>query len=363
MNALRYDTQCSLKGRYLLVLAFFALFSDIASAGFEPETQFHHVPVFSIRPGEPIYLEADITDPLGIRQVRCYFQYEESAPYLFVEMRPTTHGYACWLPAPATHVYRIYYLLMAVNADRQVVRTSPFRVTIQGEPGDRNNIDPFVSITVKSDIRIPDSVFTGFAPVNPPIHHVVDEKENYGLQVALYDMSQNPEYRYGFFGGFEVDIHKNTMIPIRGYMGFPVSPDMEGEMTLSGEATAEGYPDINGANWSGSFYVASSSGLLLSNKIPITALVVQDGWGNVKIAVTSNRACPGRNLFSGTINTSGYMMVYDLFCDDEDWTTHWHTATSTSIQIMDYIDPPYYQTLNVVDLTRPGPIPMPVAPR
>jgi hypothetical protein len=75
----------------------------------------------------------------------------------------------------------------------------------------------------------------------------------------------------------------------------------------------------------------------------------------------TNKQCPGSSFSGGSINESGFINIYDD-CDGELWTTHWQTATSTSIQLMDFIDPPLYKKLNVVEITRPEPNPAPAMP-
>jgi hypothetical protein len=148
--------------------------------------------------------------------------------------------------------------------------------------------------------------------------------------VALYDLSQDPGYGYGFFGGFEIDPDSQLISPVQGFMAFPVSVSPKAFVTPDQEVIPEIFPDerfsdINGSEWSGYFYVADKYGKLLSGKTPVTATVNQDDSGNVTIRI-SNQQCPGRKSFSrGKINESGYILIYDD-CDGEDWTTHWPTG-------------------------------------
>ncbi len=108
-------------------------------------------------------------------------------------------------------------------------------------------------------------------------------------------------------------------------------------------------PDVNGSNWSGYYAVTGTS-----TYIPITASIYQSG-SNVE--VVTSKSGMGHRL-SGTINSSGYMYMYDHY-DGEIWTTHYGPATSSNVRLYDYVCPTCSQ-LYVIALTRPAP---PVAPK
>ena len=112
------------------------------------------------------------------------------------------------LPVPASHINQIEYVFVALDSLSHVVKTHVFHASIKGVPEDLTSpsekSQPAVS--VKSDIPISKNITDGFA-TSEPIFTVVSSKKRYGLQVALYDMSQNPDYGYGFFGGFEIDLN------------------------------------------------------------------------------------------------------------------------------------------------------------
>lgn len=352
----------------LLIFISFVFSPGISNAKFVPEIRIEHSPSATMPKGERIRLEARITAADKLGEVRCYFKYGADKPYLFVEMKQTEQGFECWLPTPAGHVDQVEYLFLAVDSISHVVKTHVFRASIEGDP----EIDALPSegsalpISVMSDIPIPTDLTDAFAADDRPDYEVVSAKKTYGLQVALYDLSQNPVYGFGFFGGFEIDPDSQLISPVQGYVEFPVSVSPKALVTPKQEAVPNIFPDerfsdMNGSEWSGYFYVADNNGNLLSGKTPVTATVNQDDSGNVTIWI-SNQQCPGRKSFSrGKINDSGYILIYDD-CDGEDWTTHWRAATSTSIQLMDYIDIPYYKKLNVLDITRPEPTPTPPIP-
>ena len=359
-----------LLGRLLILLSF--VFSPgISNAKYVQEIRIEHSPSATVPSGERIRLEARISAPDKLGEVRCYFKYESDKPYLFVEMRQTGQGFECWLPTPASHVDQVEYLFLAVNSMSHVVKTHVFHASIEGNPV--NSALPSVgsasTVSVKSDIPIPTDVTGAFAATDRPDYQVVSPEKRYGLRVALYDVSRDPNYVYGFFGGFEIDPDSQQISPVRGFMAFPVSGAPEVKVSPKQEVVPEIFPeqrfsDINGSEWSGYFYVVDKYGNLLSGKTPVTATVNQDDSGNVAISI-SNKQCPGRSSFSrGLINESGYISIYDD-CDGELWTTHdGPTATSTSIYIMDFVDPlkNNYNKLNVVDLTRPEPNPAPAMP-
>lgn len=356
-----------LLGWMLLSLSF--VFSpSISIAKYVPDIRIEHSPPTSLPRGDRIHLKARISDPNRLNEVRCYFKYEAENSYLFVEMNQTEQGFECWLPEPASHIQQVEYVFVAVDSMSHVVRTHAFHASIEGDTEDRavSSGSSELAVSVKSDVPIPADLAGGFATTDQPIYTVVTANMRFGLQVAIYDLSQDPGYGYGFFGGFDIEPNSQYISPVRGYRAFSASVSSGDRLLFDNRIITESYadqsyPNITGADWSGYFYVADSHGGLLSGKSPVTASVYHDGGGNVTIAI-SNHECPGRDSFSrGRMDTSGYILIYDD-CDDEDWTTHWRTATSTSIQIMDFIDPPYYRKVNVVELTRSDPNPRPAAP-
>ncbi len=336
-----------------------------ADAQFVPDTRIEHSPPTIFQQGERIRLQARMTDPNGLSEARCYFRYETNAPYLFVEMNQIAQGYECRLPVPAPHIRQIEYLLVAVNSLAHAIKTEIFHIAPAGEAEGGPSL-PFAgsgqAIALQSDIPFSQDIVKGFALTDQPICTVVPAPKRFGLRVGIYDMSADPVYAVGFFGGFTIDLSNQLISSVRGFVDFSTPPaTAEGALPDSANIAA-GYPDINGTNWSGYFYVVNRSGTPISAKTHVTASVYHNGSGSVSIQILSNRGCPGRDSYSrGSMNTSGYILIYDD-CDGEDWTTHWTVATSTHLQILDYIDPPYYQKLNIVDLTRPNPIPTPAAP-
>ena len=338
------------------------------NAKYVPDIRIEHSPPATFPGGERIHLKAGIVDTEKPIEARCYFKYETEGPFLFVGMSQAAQGYECWLPVPASHIDRVEYVFVAVDSMAHVVRSNSFQASIDVDPGDHAlpSEGSGVPITVKSDIPLPSSVTDGFSTIDQPIYQNVPAEKQHGLRVAIYNLSQDPGYGYGFFGGFKYDLNNRSISPIRGYRAFTASATSGARVMLEQGIAAESaleqsYPDITGSDWSGYFFVVDNNGNLLSDKTPVAASVYHDGSGNVSITV-SNHQCPGRNSYSrGRMDSAGFILIYDD-CDDQDWTTHWRTATSTSIQLMDFIDPPYYKKLNVLEITRPNPSPTPAAP-
>ena len=306
---------------------------------------------------------ARIADSGKVTEVRCYFKYEAANPYLFVRMQPTEQGFDCWLPVPASQVDRIEYVFVAVDALSQIVRSSVFYATIS--PLEKGRVEPSErrqgAVTVKSELPIPNQSAAAFASTDQPAYTIVAANKQYGLRAGIYDSAQDPGYRYGLIGGLAMGLNAQYLSPTLGYQSFTAVMTSDVQVLLDQEVLASTYPDIDGADWSGYFYVVDKYGNRLSDKSPVTATVYHDGNGRMSIAISTHR-CPGRDYFgNGDIDTSGFIHIHD-YCDDELWTTYWVNATSTRIQIMDFIDPPYYTKFNVVDLTRADPNPAPVAP-
>ena len=348
----------------VLLIIFFVLLPGISNAKYVPDIRIEHSPPAALLKGERIHIKARIIAPNGLIEVRCYFKYDAGNSYLFVEMTNTEQGFECWLPAPASNIPQVEYVFVAVDSMSHVVKSNIFHASLEGDPEDQAVPSGRIEspLFVKSDIPVSTKAADGIASTDRPIYTVVSSNKQYGLQVAIYDLSQDPGYGYGFFGGFEIAVKNQEITPVRGYRAFPVSASSKAGMLLSTVTSTGSYPDITGTNWTGYFYSVDNHGTLLSDKIPVTASVYHDGSGNVTIEV-SNHQCPGQDSFShGKMDTLGYILIYDD-CDGEIWTTHTAPpATSTEIYIMDYTDPPFYKKLNEVDLTRPDPNPPPVAP-
>ena len=357
-----------LTGRAIGAVVFFSLLGGEVFASFVPKTRIEHAPPAYVLKAQRVRFKAQIFEPKGFLSIRCYFRYEPGMPYLFVEMTPASTGYECTLPTPSAAVQKIDYQFVVVNSERRVMRTVEFHTSVV-TPSDENRSSPNSKITIQSDMPITRDLSELFSNTDQPVYESVTPQFRFGVRVGIYDLSSNPDYRSGFFGGFLYDQSLKTMVPVKGYAAFPTLQGLLSEKSATAtDAPASTYPDINGEDWSGYFYKATESGDQVSDPIPVTAMVVHDGNGNAEITILSNQGCPGRNFFDhGILNPDGDIAIYDVDCDNELWTTHWNSATSTFIQIADYIDIDIYgyQYLYVLELTRPEPVPVvpvPAAP-
>ncbi len=102
-------------------------------------------------------------------------------------------------------------------------------------------------------------------------------------------------------------------------------------------------PDLNGSDWTG-FLDINDSGH--KGFQAISAKIKHNG-SSVQI-YTSSTLDYGRK-FSGTISSSGYMLMYDSI-SGEDWTTHKGNATKNRVDLYDYVN--WFEDLDRMKLTR-----------
>jgi hypothetical protein len=98
--------------------------------------------------------------------------------------------------------------------------------------------------------------------------------------------------------------------------------------------------DIAGDDWSGILL------LIDGLREPITATVTQNGS---QVQITTSSTQRYGQVFSGTIRPSGHMLLYDQ-TTGEDWTTFKGPATSTHIEMEDYVN--NFTALDVLVLKR-----------
>ena len=98
--------------------------------------------------------------------------------------------------------------------------------------------------------------------------------------------------------------------------------------------------DIAGDDWSGILL------LIDGLREPITATVTQNGS---QVQITTSSTQRYGQVFSGTIRASGHMLMYDQ-TTGEDWTTFKGPATSTHIELEDYVK--NFTALDVLVLKR-----------
>ena len=98
------------------------------------QTSIDHSAIAYFVPDKRVRLEARVTDPKGVKQARTYFKAGAQADYTYVPMQAGAGGrYVAVLPAPSAATPSIEYLILAQNADGQVVRTDAY--TVQARRG------------------------------------------------------------------------------------------------------------------------------------------------------------------------------------------------------------------------------------
>jgi hypothetical protein len=97
------------------------------------------------------------------------------------------------------------------------------------------------------------------------------------------------------------------------------------------EATSVVGPNLNGSNWTGFLDIEDRRH---EGYQSISARIDQSG-SSVQI-YTSSTLDYGRK-FSGTISSSGYMLMYDSITG-EDWTTHRGNASSRRVDLYDFVN-------------------------
>ncbi len=102
-------------------------------------------------------------------------------------------------------------------------------------------------------------------------------------------------------------------------------------------------PDLNGSDWTG-FLDINDSG---HRGFQAISAKINHNGSSVQI-YTSSTLDYGRK-FSGTISSSGYMLMYDSI-SGEDWTTHKGNATKDRVDLYDYVN--WFEDLDRMKLTR-----------
>lgn len=89
-------------------------------------------------------------------------------------------------------------------------------------------------------------------------------------------------------------------------------------------------PDLNG-NWAGFLEIKNTEAPGYEN---ITATIVQSG---AAVQITTSSTLAYGQLFTGRISSGGSMKMYDSITG-QDWTTHYSKATSTKVDLYDYVN-------------------------
>jgi len=122
------------------------------SATVQATTKITHEQIPYFVAGKRIRLAADVTDPSGIKLVRCYFKAKEQADFVFVSMEAEGNTYKAILPAPAKTASSIEYLLLAVNNKNQVVKTRQF--TVNKDADESKPAPPWQDVAMEGQLKV-----------------------------------------------------------------------------------------------------------------------------------------------------------------------------------------------------------------
>jgi hypothetical protein len=323
---------------------------DACSAGV-PQTHLVHSFASFFLENSSFPLEVNVYDPAGITEVRCYFRFDSSGPFVYSEMTGGKDAaFTTTLPAAIASVQKIEYIFLVVNGQKQAIISSLFtlnkadtgnRTVISSQHPDKKYYHLLADIegaeTVKDFLLQPSTA--KISRVSPQKH--------YGVLAGLYSKEQiGCEVAEGYFGAFRLDA-QNKIMPIKGYIVLRHSCDSfmpqkqqalaQGEIAsfpaTTGDDEVISAPDIAGDNWKGYFW---RSDFWAGTFVPITATVTQTKEGVVTL-ITSKEGI-GHD-FSGNIDITGHMVMTDSF-DNEVWSTFEGPATEVYIKIEDYVEPP-----------------------
>ncbi|HKJ64462.1 MAG TPA: hypothetical protein VJ969_03620, partial [Desulfopila sp.] len=151
-----------------------------------------------------------MSDPAGIKEVRCYFRYDESLPFVFMKMQSKSNtSFRGILPSPAEHIEEIEYLFLVINNERQVVLSESFKLDrvdgLQSSPGSSGN-DTLGQLFLETEAAFSD-IHTTFDASTEQISFTLAEKVNrFGGIAGLYTPRQlGAEVVEGYFGAFRSD--------------------------------------------------------------------------------------------------------------------------------------------------------------
>ncbi len=96
--------------------------------------QIRHDPLICAATGFPINLSFEIDSVLAPKEVRIYFKKQGADHFYFIQGYPKSTGaYSEMLPGPAPAVTMVEYVILVVDSERQVVRSSVFSVNTGNE--------------------------------------------------------------------------------------------------------------------------------------------------------------------------------------------------------------------------------------
>jgi hypothetical protein len=186
----------SVFAQFLSFLALAMFIAPINAAGIahaaemKPTTKVTHKPIKYFVPGKRIALETTVKDSKGVSVVRCYFKAKGEADYVFVAMTESSGGaYQGVLPAPGKNTEALEYLFLAVNGEKQIVKTQAY--TVAKKDDDKVPAWQFSgegNLTVSTELAKAPAELAGFT--DSIVMDVVESTARFGAVAGLYALSQ-----------------------------------------------------------------------------------------------------------------------------------------------------------------------------
>ena len=367
---------------FAVFMSFFTAISGNSAA--LPDTTILHLndPVFTKDNSLPIQIRVD--DSLPVVAVRCYFRFQDTSPYVYVDLTASENDmFMGTLPPPAKEVSSMEYFFLVVNDRHQVVRSKSYLLN-SGNNKDVSEIleEGDVSYVLKTELsEIPAEVANSFFdPEQVAIEKTADD-ERFGLVGGVYTAADFPDAAMteGYYGGFVIG-ESGELFPVKGLIyGWPEQNVTAGrslqmaEPLLFPEATDPVIsdiigPDIQGDDWTGITYLMDGHGVTYYEARVSAVVTHVNDQVTITLTYIDYSMWPISEYFWGCMTESGDMTLYDELEPPETWTTFFGPATETSITIADYTDhydpeENPYPDLYVVELSRdPAPPPPPPEP-
>jgi hypothetical protein len=321
-----------------------------------PETQIFHKQLFAFILGDPLPLNVAVTDPDGVAEVRCYFRFDRSAPFVYSIMASAgEHKFTTKLPAATSTVKDVEYLFLVVNGRKQAILSSTFAVNkmdVQKGYADGAQNSVLERYQLKAEVDGTGTVKNYFLqPANVQISPALSQ-DRYGVLAGLYSREQlDSDIVSGYFGAFRLD-PQNNIVAVKGSIVTRRASALsasQGKSTAVKEAAVGeqvSVPQIAGSSWKGLFWRSND----YENTVkPVTATVTQEANG--KVLITTSLTGLGHS-FEGEIYNTGHMLVNDTY-DDEIWSTLDGPVNDLYIKIEDYVVPPTDYCKRPEECTRP----------
>jgi len=161
-----------------------------SSGAVQSTTKIKYEPIKYFVADKRIKVTAEVTDPEGVKVVRCYFKAKEQADFVFVTMTAEGNTYTAILPAAAKTASSIDYLFLVVNGKNQVVKTQPFSVNIDAS----QPAPPWQDVAMEGQLKVSTelaqapAVLEGFS--DSIAMDVVESAARFGFTAGIYTTTQ-----------------------------------------------------------------------------------------------------------------------------------------------------------------------------